>query len=286
MFKEHCVIKIWQQETHWKNYYILKTCFRPCVQSKRKCLFKLLSVTDPWVSITTGRTLIPVFFIVKFSYKVLILANLLRFFCSYPQVDGWDCDVTYLTGLRNFIFFNRWIIIIIIVIKCYKCFYTSLSFLIDTVIIFFLFLGPVWMGGQKDEDSSLHSAMYNSLSECHSRLLSSVAVPAISSGIFGFPKARCAKILFSAVLEFFRAEPKSSVNLVRLTNFDKPTVEIFKDAAADLNEEPDIRVELGQASWNLVLFNTSTLNFKANHIYKLLTKVEINIHHFHRHFGE
>ena len=122
------------------------------------------------------------------------------------------------------------------------------------------------MGGQKDEDSSLHSAMYNSLSECHSRLLSSVAVPAISSGIFGFPKARCAKIQFSAVLEFFRAEPKSSVNLVRLTNFDKPTVEIFKDAAADLNEEPDIRVELGQASWNLVLFNNSTLNFKANHI--------------------
>ena len=104
MFKEHCVIKIWQQETHWKNYYILKTCFRPCVQSKRKFLFKLLSVTDPWVSITTGRTLIPVFFIVKFSYKVLILANLLRFFCSYPQVDGWDCDVTYLTGLRNFFF--------------------------------------------------------------------------------------------------------------------------------------------------------------------------------------
>lgn len=107
--------------------------------------------------------------------------------------------------------------------------------------------GPVWMGGQKDEDSSLHSALYNSLSECHCRLLSSVAVPAISSGIFGFPKARCAKILFSAVLEFFRTEPKSSVNLVRLTNFDKPTVEVFMDAAADLNEEPDIRVELGQA---------------------------------------
>lgn len=267
MFKECCVIKIWQQETHWKNYYILKTCFRPCVQCKRKCLFKLLSVTDPWVSITTGRTLVLVFFIVKFSYKVLIVANLLRFFCSYPRVDGWDCDVTYLTGLRNFFFFSTAGLlsssllsnVISVFILRYHSWLILLSF-------FFLFLGPVWMGGQKDEDSSLHSAMYNSLSECHSRLLSSVAVPAISSGIFGFPKARCAKILFSAVLEFFRAEPKSSVNLVRLTNFDKPTVEIFKDAAADLNEEPDIRVELGQASWNLVLFNNSTLNFKANHI--------------------
>ena len=106
----------------------------------------------------------------------------------------------------------------------------------------------MWEGGQKDEDNSLHSALYNSLSECHSRQLSSLAVPAISSGIFGFPKARCAKVLFSSVLEFFRAEPKSSVNLVRFTNFDKPTVEVFKDAAADLNEEPDVRVELGQAS--------------------------------------
>lgn len=120
----------------------------------------------------------------------------------------------------------------------------------DCVISFFvlLFVGPVWEGGQKDEDNSLHSALYNSLSECHSRQLSSLAVPAISSGIFGFPKARCAKVLFSSVLEFFRAEPKSSVNLVRFTNFDKPTVEVFKDAAADLNEEPDVRVELGQAS--------------------------------------
>ncbi|XP_020616891.1 uncharacterized protein LOC110054863 [Orbicella faveolata] len=109
-------------------------------------------------------------------------------------------------------------------------------------------VGPVWEGGQKDEDNSLHTAMYNSLTECHSRLLNSVAVPAISSGIFGFPKARCAKILFSAALEFFRAEAKSSVQLVRLTNFDKATVEVFKEAAADLNDEPDVRVQFGQIS--------------------------------------
>lgn len=105
-------------------------------------------------------------------------------------------------------------------------------------------VGPVWEGGQKDEDNSLHNALYNSLTECHTRQLASVAVPAISSGIFGFPKTRCAKVLFSAALEFFRAEPKSSVNLVRFTNFDKATVEVFKEAATGLNDEPDVRVEL------------------------------------------
>lgn len=110
-------------------------------------------------------------------------------------------------------------------------------------------LGPVWEGGQKDEDNSLHNALYNSLSECQARQLTSVAVPAISSGIFGFPKTRCAKILFSSALEFFRTEPKSSVDLVRFTNFDKATLEVFKEAAADLNDEPDVQVQFaGQTS--------------------------------------
>ena len=112
----------------------------------------------------------------------------------------------------------------------------------------FYSLGPVWEGGQKDEENSLHNALYNSLSECQARQLRSVAVPAISSGIFGFPKKRCAKVLFSAALEFFRAEPKSSVDLVRFTNFDKATVEVFKEAATDLNDEPDVRVHLPQIS--------------------------------------
>ena len=104
----------------------------------------------------------------------------------------------------------------------------------------------MWEGGQKDEDDNLHNALFNSLSECRTRCLRSVAVPAISSGIFGFPKKRCAKVLFSAALEFFRSEPKSTINLVRFTNFDKATVEIFKEAAADLNDEPDVRVHLAQ----------------------------------------
>ena len=105
-------------------------------------------------------------------------------------------------------------------------------------------LGPVWEGGQKNEDDNLRSALYNSLTECHNRRFSSVAVPAVSSGIFGFPKRRCARVLFSAALEFFRVEPESTVDLIRFTNFDKATVDIFKEAAADLDQQPDVRIQL------------------------------------------
>lgn len=105
-------------------------------------------------------------------------------------------------------------------------------------------VGPVWEGGQKGEDKCLRDAMYNSLVECHKRQLVSLAAPAISSGIFGFPKRSCAKILFSAALQFFREEPTCSVDLVRFTNFDKETVEVFVEAASNLKNEPDVRVEL------------------------------------------
>ena len=120
----------------------------------------------------------------------------------------------------------------------------KIFYLLLLLLLFLFLIGPVWEGGQKGEDKCLRDAMYNSLVECHKRQLVSLAAPAISSGIFGFPKRSCAKILFSAALQFFREEPTCSVDLVRFTNFDKETVEVFLEAASNLKNEPDVRVEL------------------------------------------
>ena len=131
--------------------------------------------------------------------------------------------------------------LIILQLWALKIFYLLLLLLL---LLFLFLIGPVWEGGQKGEDKCLRDAMYNSLVECHKRQLVSLAAPAISSGIFGFPKRSCAKILFSAALQFFREEPTCSVDLVRFTNFDKETVEVFLEAARNLKNEPDVRVEL------------------------------------------
>ena len=60
----------------------------------------------------------------------------------------------------------------------------------------------------------------------------SVAIPAISSGIFGYPKELCAEDMFSTVEQFVReydAKHESiSLRVVRFTNFDTPTTSIFK----------------------------------------------------------
>jgi len=87
-------------------------------------------------------------------------------------------------------------------------------------------VGPVWGGNPSDRDEELKSAVMNSLRLADLLGARSISIPAISSGIFGFPKPRCARIMFDAVTSFFSTAP-ASLALVRLCNFDRETVDIF-----------------------------------------------------------
>lgn len=93
-------------------------------------------------------------------------------------------------------------------------------------------VGPVWYGGDKGEPEALREAVTNSLSAASDLAAATVSFPAISSGIFGFPKDLCVEIMIDATLAFFEARPESSVREVRFTNIDAPTVEVFLDAFA------------------------------------------------------
>jgi O-acetyl-ADP-ribose deacetylase (regulator of RNase III) len=53
-----------------------------------------------------------------------------------------------------------------------------------------------------------------------------MALPAISTGIFGFPKERAAGIIFSTIEKYF-AGGSSALSVVKLVLFDQPTVDVF-----------------------------------------------------------
>ncbi|ELR16699.1 macro domain containing protein [Acanthamoeba castellanii str. Neff] len=89
-------------------------------------------------------------------------------------------------------------------------------------------VGPTWAGGKKGEPEELVSAVKSSLIIAEKKRWNSIAIPAISSGIFGFPKTLCAELMFKTVMEWFDENPKSRLRLVRFTNFDKPTVIVFQ----------------------------------------------------------
>src|SRR6185369_9531009 len=60
-------------------------------------------------------------------------------------------------------------------------------------------VGPVWTGGMADEDANLASAHRRSVEVAGGLGLRSIAFPAISTGIFGFPIERAAPIAIETV---------------------------------------------------------------------------------------
>ena len=89
-------------------------------------------------------------------------------------------------------------------------------------------VGPVWGSGREEE--KLAAAIDGSLALADELELAPIAFPAISTGIFGFPKDRCAEVMIEAVLDYFAGHPASSVRDVRFCNFDEPTVACFEAA--------------------------------------------------------
>ncbi len=82
--------------------------------------------------------------------------------------------------------------------------------------------------GEGDEGNKLKSAVLSSLQIASEKGLRSISMPAISSGIFGFPKDRCAAILMKAVLQYLKEHPDTSLALIEFCVFDDQTAGFFK----------------------------------------------------------
>ena len=92
-------------------------------------------------------------------------------------------------------------------------------------------VGPVW--GDGDEDRKLSEAVTGSLRLADELKCSSIALPAISTGIYGFPKDRAAGILFSSIAGYFQNN-LSTLSVIKLVLFDQPTVDIFIQSSQEM----------------------------------------------------
>jgi O-acetyl-ADP-ribose deacetylase (regulator of RNase III) len=82
--------------------------------------------------------------------------------------------------------------------------------------------------GEGDEDNKLKNAILSSLMLASGKALKSISIPAISSGIFGFPKDRCAEILVSETLNYLKENPKSSLEVTEFCIYDDVTMGHFR----------------------------------------------------------
>lgn len=86
-------------------------------------------------------------------------------------------------------------------------------------------VGPVW--GDGDEDAKLQAAIRGAFWRADLLKVTSIALPAISTGIYNFPKERAAKIIINTINAYFAENPNSTIQLVRLMLLDQHTVNAF-----------------------------------------------------------
>jgi O-acetyl-ADP-ribose deacetylase (regulator of RNase III) len=87
--------------------------------------------------------------------------------------------------------------------------------------------------GEGDEDNKLSQSIFNTLQLATEKKFKTISIPAISSGIFGFPKHRCADILLNET-EKFLLNNKTSLNTVEFCILDNETLGHFKSTLSKL----------------------------------------------------
>jgi O-acetyl-ADP-ribose deacetylase (regulator of RNase III) len=78
-------------------------------------------------------------------------------------------------------------------------------------------VGPVYRGGDNGEPELLEAAYRNSLELALENGVRAIAFPAISTGVYGYPKAEAAQVAERAVEKFFAAHPDADMEVTFVT---------------------------------------------------------------------
>lgn len=96
-------------------------------------------------------------------------------------------------------------------------------------------VGPVWYGGKTGEATKLSACYRRSLEEAAKLKLRTVAFPAISTGVYGYPKENAARVAYNAVRDF--VEQNDLPQTVYFVFFSGGDAEIFLNSVR--NSERD-----------------------------------------------
>lgn len=95
-------------------------------------------------------------------------------------------------------------------------------------------VGPVWGGGSEGEAEALGSCYRECLRLAEERECRLVSFPAISTGVYGYPKEKAAPVALAAVLDFLSSEARSVEEVV----FVLFGAEDFREYTTLLGERP------------------------------------------------
>ena len=93
--------------------------------------------------------------------------------------------------------------------------------------------GPVWDGGNKDEPKLLSSCYRESLLLASENGIDSIAFPSISTGVYGYPTEKAAKVALQTIQEL--AESNNNIpTIIQFILFDDATYSCYEDALSTI----------------------------------------------------
>jgi len=88
-------------------------------------------------------------------------------------------------------------------------------------------VGPIWFGGNNNEDEDLANCYRNSMKLAEQKELKSIAFPNISTGVYRFPKSRAAEIAIREARDFLKNS--SILKKVIFIAYDDSNYRIYKE---------------------------------------------------------
>ena len=93
-------------------------------------------------------------------------------------------------------------------------------------------VGPVWQGGDAGEPAQLASCYQSSLTLAAQHRVHSIAFPAISTGVYGYPLDRAATVALQAVEDWLAEQPEHGFKAIEFVCFDAATAALYEPALA------------------------------------------------------
>ncbi|WP_107995645.1 O-acetyl-ADP-ribose deacetylase [Trichococcus paludicola] len=100
-------------------------------------------------------------------------------------------------------------------------------------------VGPVWRGGMHGEADLLASCYQKSLELAEAHGIRTLAFPAISTGIYGYPLEQATAIAVGTVLKYLENQPESDITEITFVCFDDATVYAYEQAFEEFERGTD-----------------------------------------------
>jgi O-acetyl-ADP-ribose deacetylase (regulator of RNase III) len=86
---------------------------------------------------------------------------------------------------------------------------------------------PMWAGGEYEEEIKLKEGMLSGLALAVENKLTSIAIPSVSSGVFGFPRDASAHLIVVTCVEFINSCPDNTITSIKFVNHDSNTSQVY-----------------------------------------------------------